>query len=239
MQYMFETVDHPLYYAFIEEFGDEYALTSNQPVAASSPWVGTALNSGTFAQATDESFAVAVLSGAATTDNSGTQIQGDMETFALVLGKETRFKTRLKLSDGTEDEVFAGLAITDTTLCDGTGTLAGGLTHTDSVGIYKPDGGTNVYGVIRRDSVQLSTDLGAFTMTDYNRFEVVVQMDATTAGKGYALFYVNGVLKGRLDSTTMPYSAEEILTPSLAFNSGNNTGTKTCTVDYIAARQQR
>lgn len=194
----------------------------------------TALNSGTGVVTTDENFGIYRQSGAATTDDSGSQIQLDMETVSLNAGKTIQFLCRgAKCSDGTQDEYFTGLAITDTTLMDGTGTLAGGLTHTDSIGFYKPDGESNVYGVIRRDSVQLATGAFAITNTQYNVFAMDIQMDPSTAGKGTVVFYVNGTEIGRLSSTTMPYDSEEILAPSIAFNTGNNTGTKTCDWDYI------
>lgn len=228
----------PDWYEFIEDFDNEYALTSNLPVSASSPWVGTALSSGTFAQSTDEKFGVAVLSAAATTDNSGAQIQADMETFSLVANKWTEFLCRYKLSDGTQDEAMVGLCITDTTLLDGTGTLAGGLTFTDGVGFYKPDGESNVYGFVKRDSVLLATGAYAITATNYNVFSMRADMSPTN-GAGRILYYVNGVCIGSLDSQTLPYDAEEILTPSIAMNSGDASGTKTMTVDYFYARQER
>jgi len=232
----------PDYYHFFDDFDDELALTSNLPVAASSRWIGTALSSGTFAQSTDEKFGVAVLSGAATTDNSGAQIQADMETFSFVTSKQTDFIVRLKLSDATQDEFFAGLAITDPTLLDGTGTLAGGLTHTDSIGFYKPDGGTDVYLVVRRDSVNVASfSVGAVAADTYAVFAFRVEM-SSTAGTGVVRAAKDGnwvTTSGGAYSTTIPYDSEEVLTPSIAFNTGDNSGTKTMTVDYVGARQER
>lgn len=230
---------------FFDDFIDEYALTSNLPVAASSPWIGTALNSGTFAQtdAVNEAPGVATLSGAATTDDSGVQIQQDTEWICLNAGKWTCFTTRVKLSDGTQDELFAGIALTDTTLIDGAGTMAAGLTHTDSIAFYKPDGEATIYGIIRRDSTSGAAShavTGAIsaTLTDWAVLSFVVQMD-TTAGSGTVIFYINGTEVGRLSSSTMPYAAEEPLAISLATLSGVNTGTKTCKVDFVGVMQER
>lgn len=200
----------------------------------------TALASGTGVVTVDENHGIYRQSGAATTDNSGSQIQLDMEPVSLNAGKTVLFMMRGgKCSDGTQDEFFTGLAITDTTLLDGTGTLAGGLTHTDSIGFYKPDGESNVYGVIRRDSVQLATGAYAMTMTNYNVYAMRIEMDPSTAGKGRVIFYVNGTEIGRLDSTTMPYDAEEILAPSIAFVTGDASGTKTCDHDFIGWQVER
>ena len=231
----------PDFYEFWEDFDDEYALSSNLPVATSSPWVGTALNTGTFAQTTDEKFGVAVFSGAGTTDNSGAQIQGDMEDVSLVTSKTTRFLVRFKLSDSTQSEFFAGLGITDTTFLDGTGTLAAGLTHTDSVGFYKPDGEQNVYLVVRRDSVNVAAQsVTAISDATYVVLGFEVAM-SSTAGTGTVRVSVDGnwVASAGTFSTVMPYDTEEVLTPTISFLSGDATGTKTATVDYIGVLQER
>lgn len=229
----------PTWYGFWEDFNDEYALTSNLPVAASSPWIGTALNSGTFAQTTDEKFGVAVISGAATTDNSGAQIQLDMETFSLTAGKALRSLGKFKLSESTQNEVLIGFCITDTTLLDGTGTLAAGLTFTDGVGFYKPDGETNLYGFIRRDSVQISTGAYSFDPTTYNVLSFEVQPSSGTAATANVSFFINGVSIGTLSTTTAPQESEEVLALSVAFLSGDALGTKTATLDYVGAAQLR
>jgi hypothetical protein len=202
----------------------------------------TALNSGTGAVTVDRKFGVYRMSGAATTDNSGFQMQMDMEAFSLVAGKKTRFETKVQCTDMTESEILAGLIITDTTLIDAGGTFAAAdLTHSDGVGWYKPDGQTTWYAYIIRDSVIVASS-GPFTGvandTDL-RLGIEVRMDANTAGKGKALFYMQGQQMCGLDSTTMPYDSEEILTPSAAFNTGDNVGTKTCDWDYIRAAQER
>lgn len=199
----------------------------------------TALSSGTGVMTVDENFGVYRQSGAATTDDSGSQLQGDMEHCSLNASKRLSFVCRgAKCSDGTQDEFMCGLCITDTTLLDATGTLAAGLTFTDGIGFYKPDGEANVYGFIRRDSVQLATGAYAITSTSHNVFSFEVAMGAV-AGTGTVTFFVNGIRIGSLDSTTIPYDSEEILTPSLAFNTGNATGTKTCDWDCVGVEIER
>lgn len=209
---------------------------------------GTALNSGTLAVTTDRKHGWFRFSGAATTDNSGYQYQADMETISLNLGKKVLAMFRCMLSETTstngaaQSEVYCGLAITDITLLDGTGTLAGGLTHTDSIGIYKPDGEATCYGVIVRDSVRVGT-VGPFPTSFVDdvamEFAIEVVMDSVTAGKGIVTFYQNGAVVGQLESTTLPYDSEEILTPSFAYNTGDNTGTKFCDLDYVGVAQER
>lgn len=216
-----------------------YDFDNEQTIDA---FTGTALSSGTGAVTVDRKFGVYRLSGAATTDNSGFQIQGDMETFSLVAGKKTRYETLLQTSDATESEVLAGLCITDTTLIDAGGTFAvADLTFTDGIGFYKPDGATGFYAFVIRDSTIVASAGPFHTLAnDTNvRLGFEVRMDSNTAGKGKALFYINGSLVAGLDSTTMPYDSEEILSPSVAYNTGDNLGTKTCDVDYVRASQDR
>lgn len=222
-------IPSPHRYAFWCDFDNE---------ESTGQFTGTALNSGTTALTTDEEYGVLILSGAGTTDNSGYQFQSDMEAFAIVTGKKAGITCRVKLSDGAQDEVFVGASITDTTVLDGAGTLAAGLTPTDCIGIYKPDGATTTYGVVRRDSVQLSTGAVAIDFTSY----VVLDIDITpsaVAGYGKIEFYANGSLLGAIDSGTLPYSGEEILALTKAFVTGDNTGTKTCKIDYIGAFIER
>ena len=216
----------PIIYRFFTDFDDENQIDK---------FTTTALSSGTGAVTVDERCGVYRLSGAATTDNSGFQLQKDQEAFSLKAGDVARLLFRVKCSDGTEDEVFVGAAITDTTLLDGTGTLAGGLTHTDSVGIYKPDGGTNWYLVMRRDSVQISSGPISVAPTSYVDLAIQIEMDKVTAGKAIITGWVDGQSLGFLTTTTFPYDSEEILAESVAFVTGNATGTKTCDVDFVAS----
>lgn len=204
-------------------------------------FTGTALASGTGAVTLDKKFGWYRMSGNATSDNSGYQLQGDMETISLNAGKQVLFESKFIVSDATQSEVFAGIAITDTTVLDAGGLLvAADVTASDAIGLYKPDGETNIYGVVNRDSVMLATGaLGVAADATDVRVGFRVIMDPNTAGKGKVLFYVNGQLGGSLDSTTMPYDTEEILTPTIAFNTGDALGTKTCDWDYVRVAQSR
>lgn len=227
-------------FIFWDDFCDEYALTSNEPVSASSPWIGTALSSGTTSQAStaaDVNTGVLILSGAGTTDNSGSQIQLDMQICQMVAGKHYEYRTRHKSSDGTQDEVFSGVAVADTTLLDGTGTLAGGLTHTDSIGFYKPDGGTLVYGVVRAASVQLATGAYNIDPTANHDFWWKLDVNPSDVTTGTVTFFVDGYQIGQITGT-LPANTV-FLSPAHSFVTGDNVGTKTNTVDYIGLLIER
>lgn len=236
----------PLWRRMWEDWNDVYALTSNEPVAASSPWIGTALSSGTFAQTTTGLYGVAVQSAAATTDNSGSQVQGDLASWNLPAGKAMEFIARVKQSDATQSEVLLGMCVTDTTLLDGTGTLAAGLTFTDGVFFYTPDGEANWYLVVRVGSINVYTS-GAIAAESNDAFQVLkfrVDVDPTIASKmavqGSVYDEATSVLyqAGSTFLTNGPASSV-VLTPSWSFNSGDASGTKTCTNDYIGVRLQR
>lgn len=223
-----------------EDFNDEYALTSNLPVAASSPWVGTALTTGTFAQTTDEQYGIAVLSGAATTDNSGTQIQRDMECNTIQKGRKQRYMARFKLSDVTQSELFLGLSITDTTLLDGGGTLASGMTASDAVGFYKPDGEAYIYIINRWNSAQAVTgavNRTALVADTWYQVWFEIEPDSNTDGIGKIRYGGEGITVGVMQVTTLPY--DEVLTESIAFVTGDASGTKTCSIDYTGTLVER
>ena len=230
----------PDWYTKWEDFDDEYTLT-----AAASPWIGTALASGTGVMTADEQYGVLTLSGNATSDNSGYQLQADMENFALVTGKRSRFAARFKLSDATNSHFFVGASITDTTICDGADGIAG-LTPTDCVGFYKADDAATIAIVVKRDSAVVCNSTLA-TLSDDTYYWVMFEVEMTdTAGKGNVSAWVfNGTTgaliatSGPISSTTLPYSTEEILAPAVALVSGNATGTKTASVDCIGWQVQR
>lgn len=224
-------------FEFWDDFNDEYAAG---PVTGTSPWISTLLSSGTASQAStaaDQNCGVIILGGAATTDNSGAQIQADMQYVQMVAGKHYEYRVRHKMLDGTQDEFFSGIAIADTTLCDGTGTLAGGLTHTDSIGFYKPDGGTLLYGVVRGASVQLATGGISYDPTTFHDMWWKLDVKSSDVTVGDVAFYLDGAEIGRLHGA-IPLNSV-FLSPAHAFVTGDNLLTKTNTVDYIGCLIER
>lgn len=206
------------------------------------PFTGTALNSGTGAVTLDRQGGWYRLSGAATTDDSGFQIQGDMETVSFSANKRADFITKVRPSDATQSEIFAGFAITDTTILDGGGTFAvADITISDGVFFYKPDGQTTVYGAIIRDSVIVASTGPHNCFADATDVVLAfkVAMDPSVAGKGTVTFYVDGLEIGKANTSTMPYDSEEILAPSIAWVTGDASGTKTLDVDYIGIAVER
>ncbi len=224
-------------YEYWDDFDGETTVSTTDTDAFG--WAGDAISSGTAVMTVDETGGVLRFANSGTTEDSGYQIQTDMELFSLQASKYTRFAARLRMSDATQSSAYLGLAITDTTLQHATtDTLVAGITFTDGIGFYKPDGELNWYGIVVRDSVQLSVGpLGAGADSTYIVLGFEVQM-TETAGTGEVIYYVNGVEKGKLRSTALPYSGEELLAASAAWKSGA-AAAQTCDVDYIGVLLER
>lgn len=227
----------PAVYEIWDDFDGETTISTTDTDA--SPWAGDAVASGTGVMTVDASGGVVRFANNGTDDNSGFQIQRDMETVVLQASKDLRFTAKFKASDVDASSFFLGLAITDTSIQHATvDTLAGGLTITDGIGFYSPDATGSVYGVVIRDSVQLATGPVA-TLTDgaYTVLSFDVQM-TSTAGEGTVIFYADGVEVGRIRSTALPYSAEEVLAPSAAWKS-TAASAQTADLDYIGVLAER
>jgi hypothetical protein len=224
-------------FEWFEDFDRETTVDSTDTTAFG--MAGDAISSGTGVMTTDEMCGVFRMANASTTDDSGYQIQSDMEIFGLQASKELRFMTRVRMSDATQSSMFTGIAITDTTIQHATtDTLAGGLTFTDGFGFYKGDASADVYGVLIRDSVQLAVGpLVAMVNDVYSRLAIKVEM-TDTAGSGEVVFYVDGLEKGRIRSTTMPYATEEILAATAAWKAGAGAN-QTCDWDYLGVLVER
>jgi hypothetical protein len=178
-----------------------------------------------------------VISGQATTDKTGSQLQYDAESMALVASKETMFWGDMKMSEATQSCFAAGLMVTDGTILD---TSTGAITITDGVLFRKTDGATTIDCVIVRDSVEVAVQSAVKTLANATQYhlEIIVVM-GTNAGEGTAYFYINDDQVAILHTGTMPYSAEESLTMSHAFLSGSATGTMTDEGDYLGSAMTR
>lgn len=204
-------------------------------------FVGTALSSGTGAVLSANGGWI-TLSGAATTDNSGYQIQ-IAGIHAVTANKRMIFKCRGDLNEATstngatECDLLMGLVNVDTTLIDGTATV----TFTDGFYFFKPDGGTTINCVTRAASSNqnsVTPAAAAFTM-DSAAHEYGIAVFVDPAGTtGVIEFAIDQVNVARHTVALMPLSTI-ILSPSVAYVTGDNTGTKGCAVDYVFSYQDR
>ncbi len=215
----------PLWCEIADDFTDERTLT-----AAVDRWVGTSIDTvtaGTVAW-TDAAFGNLVLGSTAATD--GYQVQGDMEVFVPASGKDTDFLVRITRS-ATTCMVYAGLAITDSTLMATTSSLADGLTATDAIGILIV--GTVAYGVIRTGGTQTSVTLTGTAGITAERYSFKCHL--TAAATGVIQFFKNGSLVGSLTSSGI---TTELMALSFASQDNDGAGTSTA-FDMIACKQER
>jgi len=185
-------------------------------------FVATAVNSGTSAIADDIVGGGLVLSGAATTDDSGANVQLDAFPVKLAAGKSARFLTTLKLSDATQSDLMVGFGTVDTSIIAGSN---------DFVGFKKTDGSKALQAYYVRDGGTAET-LACGDMADDTEVTLAFESTMDSAGGGFTAFYVDGVCIGKITHTTT-HLGENNNAPAIAFQSGDATGTKTCTVKTL------
>ena len=205
--------------------GKYYDFTTDEEL---NDFVGTAITSGT-AAVTDSNSAIAgtngvlLLSGAATTDDSGYNLTGDSEWIRIANSKSYWFQTRVTLSDATESDLLAGVAITDTSL----------IASAPSDGIYflKSDEATTLAIVVRAASATVaSVNIGTMTTS---ATDLAWRLIVDSAGVGNLTAWQDGTQLTSTRVTTLPTA--EAMTLALAFQSGTATGTISCGVDSVGA----
>lgn len=223
----------PKAYEFFEDFFTDESLSTT---AASSGLLATVINTGTVAMLDSVHGGVARVSGAASTDNSGANIQGDTEFVALRSNTETKFLARIRFGNSgstgdtvTQSDFYAGLILQDTD-------ITGGVS--DGIYFKKADGAATIECVLERDSVEVTS--GAIkTLAESTWYELSICVEMAAGGAGTVKFFIDGNLVSTQTSLTLPYDSEEYLTPSMEFMSGDTSGTRYVDVDYIGVAGER
>lgn len=194
-----------------------------------SAFVATAIAGGGASVSDAVSSGAAVLSGAATTDDSGVEMQRDAATVQFETGKRTRLLFRLKVSDATQSDLRVGLATLDTSLI--------ASAPTDAVWFSKDDGDALLDLNVRAAGADVTTTAGAYTLANdtWTRLAIDVNMSAT-ANRGTVTFYVDGA---SVASSVISGLPSGVMSASVAIQSGDATGTKTATVEYLGVEQGR
>ena len=158
-------------------------------------------------------------------DNDVNQIQRAVESFKFVSGKKTWFSTRLKVSDATQSDVYAGLIITDTD-------LVGGIT--DGVYFRKDDGDTQWDIVSLMNSAGSSqTAVGTLVADTYVILEFY--FDGGTSIEAYIDGSKVATLTVALGTTIVN---DEELAVTLSLTNGEAVA-KTMAIDWVLAVQER
>lgn len=195
---------------------------------------GTAVSSGTAAISTSAGAGGwLTLSGAATTDNSGFNLQTNgLGGLSMSNGRVITFKTRLKASNATEIDIMAGLCTSgDTSLIAAT---------TDGFYFRKADDGTTLQAVRELNTTETVTTITTAFDTSVHTLGIVVQVTSvsSTTPTGNVHWYYDGALVLQENGVTLPETTA-VFAPSLAMQSGTASGTISCDFDYIGATYLR
>ena len=173
------------------------------------------------------------LTSANTTDNDGASIQAKQESFALptTAGNKLYFETRVKISDATQTDFLVGFTETFATNPENA------LLSSNVIGFVKVDGTAIVKGTTESGDTQTLVEFADTTKsTMENDTYVTLGLVATkNDSTNKVQFFINRNLVGS-STTNIPTANMKVMAMSV---SGDTTGTKVTTIDYIMAAQDR
>lgn len=174
-----------------QDLGNALIASADTPAGFTTTLVEAGAGETTVAGATVTGGGLLITTDAA--DNDGANIQGAGEPFSLVAGNIVYFRCLLESSEETQNDFFAGLAITDTTLLGGV---------TDGVYFEKVDGGTGISFVVEKDSTETQADsLGTMAVT--TEFDLEFYWDGSTLEA-----FINGASVATPALTNLPDDEE-------------------------------
>ncbi len=171
------------------------------------------------------------LTSAATTDNDGSSIQGN-EIWGLpsTAGQRLYFEARFQMSDVDQMDMFIGV-------CENFATNPEAIfTASNRIGFQIDDGDATPHLITESSDSETDTTLSGTTYDLSDATDVTVSFVATkgtTTDK--VKFYINRTLVGT-HTTNVPTAN---MTQAAAEVSGNATGTKSMSIDYIMVAQDR
>lgn len=173
--------------------------------------------------AADTANGALTLTSTATTDNDGASIQGN-EIFLPAASRVIWFETLLQVSDADQMDVMAGLSVNFATNPEAA------LAAADRICFQINDGNASILCKTESGGTETSTDSGV-DAADATNVRLSIRVD----GIGKAEFYVNRNLVAT-HTTNIPATE---MTPALMEVSGDASGTKSMTVDYVMCVQDR
>lgn len=225
---------------FFDDFIDEYALTTGEPVTGTSPWIGTPLSSGTTAFANDVNGGTCILANDGTNTGSGSQIQLDTESFALQTSKDLVFGCRVKLGTPSAARFFFGLGITDTTLLAAQAGTAAAFTTTAALGFFVAVEGATVYmvGINGLSTVIGQSTVKATVVADtWYLLEAVVRGSSTSGAAAIEVF-IDGVYVGTYNYSGMS-TTEMAITCAYVSGAAGTAAAQSATFDFVYAATER
>jgi len=198
---------------------------------ATNDWTVVKDSSATVALQADALNGVVDLTSAATTDNDGSSIQGN-EIWGLpsTAGQRLYFEARFQMSDVDQMDMFIGV-------CENFATNPEAIfTASNRIGFQIDDGDATPHLITESSDSETDTTLSGTTYDLSDATDVTVSFVATkgtTTDK--VKFYINRTLVGT-HTTNVPTAN---MTQAAAEVSGNATGTKSMSIDYIMVAQDR
>lgn len=186
----------------------------------SSDWTVTEVGNGTQV-VTDSDGGELVLTNAAA-DNDSSTVYPSVEFLQLATNKKMAFKTRFKVSDATQSDVFIGLSTKDVTPIGGN----------DQLAFVKLDGTTELTLRMEKDNVGTETALGV-NLVDDTRIVLEILYD----GKGAIEVFADGAKVATI-ARDDNFIDDEPLTFIAAVINGEAVA-KSLSVDYVLIAQER
>ena len=171
------------------------------------------------------------LTSAATTDNDGSSIQGN-EIWGLpsTAGEKLYFEARFQMSDVDQMDMFIGV-------CENFATNPEAIfTASNRIGFQIDDGDATPHLITESSDSETDTTLSGTTYDLSDATDVTVSFVATKGTSTDVVdFYINRTKVGT-HTTNVPTAN---MTQAAAEVSGNATGTKSMSIDYIMVAQDR
>jgi hypothetical protein len=210
---------NPDYLVYMDDFTGVTLDTTND-------WTLVKDSSATAAIGADLLNGTVVLTSQATTDNDGASLQGN-EIYALSSSRDIWFETKLFITDAEGDamDVCVGLTVNFATNPEAM------LTAADRIVFQIDDGDSNIDCVTEKDGTATTTDSGVDIASG-----TYVTLGFHVKGTGSVEFFVN---RNLVATHTDNLPDDENLTIGAMELSGSATGTKSMTVDYLFAAQNR
>ena len=211
--------NNPDYLMYMDDFTGIALDTTND-------WTLIKDSSATAALGADAENGTLVLTSQATTDDDGASVQGN-EIFALSATRDIWVETKLFITDAEGDamDVCVGLTVNFATNPEAM------LTAADRIVFQIDDGDSNIDCVTEKDGTATTTDSGIDIVSGTS-----VTLGFHVKGTGSVEFFVN---RNKVATHTTNLPDDENLAIGAMELSGSTTGTKSATIDYLFAAQDR
>lgn len=209
----------------------EFFESANLPVVGgtdftassdATPLTITAINSGSGAIGSAKNGNLR-LTGAATTDNSGANVQATLAKFVPAAGANARFEAYVQLST-TAVEFLTGLVVVDTSIM--------ASAPADGIYLYKAEGATGAWSIlVRSGSSTIATiPLTVAATTNLQKVGIELKYDDFTLQTVSITAWVDGAQVAQQTVTGLSSTAPTLV-PSAEMMSGSATGTQTFDID--------